>query len=321
MQKPLRIGVLGAAKIAPFSILAAARDTGVAEVVMVASRDLSRAEVFAKQYGIAHATDSYSALVTDERIDAVYNVLPPSLHTELTIQALEAGKAVLCEKPFCITAAEARSMVEASERTGSVLMEAMHARYHPQMERVREIVRSGEIGRIEKVIATFDSPIPLTPTEFRHIPQLGGGALLDTGVYCLSWCRSFDLGEPEVVAAHAKISEAGVDEVTAATLCYPSGATAEVYCGITGPIRTQFELIGSKATLKVRNAIAPQFFPSVIQVGDREESVTSEATYNFQLRAFAEAVRTKASPLMSARSSLAQMELLEAVRLKSLVTP
>ena len=313
-MRPVRIGILGAAKVAPYALLTPARETGVAEVVMVAASSRARAVAFAAIHGVGAVADDYEALIADPRVEAIYNALPPSRHADLTIMALKAGKPVLCEKPFCITLEEARAMADAAHETGVPLMEAMHARYHPQIARAQEIIAAGEIGELQRIVATYDSPIPETPDEFRFRPELGGGALLDTGVYCLGWCRAFAGDGAQVVSARAQVGASGVDETTWAELAFPTGVTAQVRCSIRGPIKLVLELVGSKGSLTIRNPVAPQFFPSLIQVGEREEAVTSEATYNFQLRAFAAAVRDGAPVLTGPADSVAQMELIDAIR-------
>ena len=182
------------------------------------------------------------------------------------------------------------------------------------MARAAEIVASGEIGELRTITAIFDSPIPETPGEFRFIPELGGGALLDTGTYCLMWCRLFGGPGARVTSARAEIGITGVDETTWAQLAWPSGVTADVRCNIRGPRAAKLELVGETGALSIRNPVAPQFYPSVITVNGREEPVTDEATYNFQLRAFVAAVREGRSPAMTVADSLEQMTLIQTIR-------
>ncbi|MCU1368997.1 MAG: oxidoreductase, partial [Ilumatobacteraceae bacterium] len=147
----IRFGVLGAARIAPQAIIKPAAGSPDADVVAVAARDRSKAEAFAKEHDIAHVHDSYAALLADPEVDAIYNPLPNGLHAEWTIAALEAGKHVLCEKPFASNAAEARTVkAVADAHPDLVVMEAFHYRYHPFAARLQEIVRSGELGAIER---------------------------------------------------------------------------------------------------------------------------------------------------------------------------
>ena len=149
-DRPLRIGILGAARIAPMALCRPAREVEGVEVVAIAARDAARAQQFAAKHGIAKVHASYDALLADDAIDAIYNPLPNGLHAEWTIRALEAGKHVLCEKPIASNAAEAAQMAEAAERTGRVLMEAFHWRYHRLAALMREVVLT-EVGEFRHV--------------------------------------------------------------------------------------------------------------------------------------------------------------------------
>ena len=144
----VRIGILGAARIAPSAVIKPARNVAGATIGAVAARDRARAQEFATKHGIPNVRDSYEALISDPDLDAIYNPLPNGLHAEWTIAALEAGKHVLCEKPFTANAKEAEAVAAVAARTGLVVMEAFHYRYHPLAQRMRDIVDSGELGTI-----------------------------------------------------------------------------------------------------------------------------------------------------------------------------
>src|SRR5262245_49111781 len=156
---PLRIGILGAARIAPMALIAPARRNLEAAVVGIAARDAVRAASFAAKHGIERVYTGYDDLLADPAIEAVYNPLPNSHHARWTIRALEAGKHVLCEKPLSATVAEAEAMAAAATRTGHVLMEAFHYRYHPLFGRLRTIMAAGEIGKIERLESSFCIPL------------------------------------------------------------------------------------------------------------------------------------------------------------------
>jgi predicted dehydrogenase len=310
---PVRIGILGAAKVAAYALIAPARETGVAEAFAVAARDRSRALAYAEVHGIPNVADDYDALIADPRIDAIYNALPPALHAQWTIRALKAGKHVLCEKPFCVSAGEARAMVAAAEEAGLQLVEAFHYRHHPLFARVLDIVRSGALGRIERVSMHFEVPIPETPTELRYRPELGGGALFDLGTYCLHMCRSIAGEEPVVRSAEMTLSAGGVDIRTHALLDFPSGITGEILCDMqTGP-KVELRVEGSQGTLTVNNPLAPQY-GHLLDLDGKHETVSGEATFNHQLRAFAAAVRGGPVPVTSGADSIAQIEAIDAVR-------
>src|SRR5512135_1936060 len=155
---PLRIGILGAARIAPMALVRPAQQVPEATIVAVAARDPIKAQAFATKHGIPDVHPSYDALLADPAIEAVYNPLPNSLHCEWTIRALDAGKHVLCEKPLATNAAEAERMAEAASRTGRVLVEAFHWRYHPLAARMKNVVESGELGRLRDIETSFCIP-------------------------------------------------------------------------------------------------------------------------------------------------------------------
>ncbi len=157
MDSPLRIGLLGAARIAPFALLSPARQVPQVQVAAIAARDSERAGAFAKKHGVPRVLGSYAALIDDPAIDAIYNPLPNALHAEWTLRALAAGKHVLCEKPFTANAAEAERVAEAAAGAGRVCMEAFHYRYHPLAEHIVALVRSGELGAVRR-IETFINP-------------------------------------------------------------------------------------------------------------------------------------------------------------------
>src|SRR2546428_55411 len=184
----MRIGVLGAARIAPTALLRPASVVDGVEVRAVAARDRRRAEAFAGRYGVAVVHDSYADLVADPALDAVYIPLPNGLHATWTLAAIKAGKHVLCEKPFTSNAAQARQVVEAAEGTGLVVMEAFHYRYHPMARRMEDVVHSGELGAIERVDTAMCFPLPLF-SNIRYRFDLAGGALMDAGCYAVHWLR------------------------------------------------------------------------------------------------------------------------------------
>lgn len=315
--KPLRIGILGAARIAPVALIGPARLTGVAQVVAVAARDPGRAQAYAAEHGIPDVAADYEALIAHPEVEAIYNALPASRHADLTIAALEAGKPVLCEKPFAMNLDEAQAMTEAAEARDLVLMEAFHYRYHPLFARVLDIIADGEIGDVRRLEAVFSTSIEATATELRYDPALGGGALMDLGTYCLHWVRTVVGAEPEIRSASAMIGATGVDISTQAMLSFPRGVVADISCDMAGPVRATLEIEGLEGRLKVINPLAPQMghLIEVTVEGEeaRRETVSRDATYDFQLRAFVAAVRGGALPLTGGADAVAQMAALEAI--------
>ena len=227
MDPALRIGVLGAARIAPPAIVRPARAVEGAEVVAVAARDRDKARAFAAKHGIAKVHDDYESLLDDPDIDAVYNPLPNGLHGRWTIAALEAGKHVLCEKPFTANADEAETVAAVAERTGLVVMEAFHYRYHPLAIRMVSVVQSGELGPLRHIEAWMCTPL-LSRADIRWQLDLAGGATMDVGCYPIHLVRSLAGAEPTVVSAQARERSAGVDRWLRADMTLPGGATARV---------------------------------------------------------------------------------------------
>jgi predicted dehydrogenase len=315
--RPVRIGILGAARIAPMALVRPARAVPEAEVLVVAARDRSRAEAFARKHGIPRTCASYDELVLDDGIDAVYNPLPNSLHCEWTIRALEAGKHVLCEKPLASNAEEAARMAETADTTGLVLVEAFHWRYHPLASRMQEIVASGELGRIQHVEAAMCIPMVL-PGDIRYRLELAGGALMDAGCYAVSGVRFLAGAEPEVVRAEARLSSPGVDRWMRADLRFADGRTGRVTASLFSAalLRMQARVRGDRGSLYVLNPFAPQFFHRLkvrTTEGSRVERVRSEPTYTHQLRAFVRAVRGEAPVATDGRHGVANMRVIDAI--------
>jgi predicted dehydrogenase len=314
----LKIGVLGAANIAPGALIKPARRTGRAEVVSVASRDIDRARAFAQKHKIPRVADSYEALLADPELDAIYNPLPNGLHGHWTIASLDAGKHVLCEKPFTANADEARHVAEAAaaaSHAGLVVMEAFHYQYHPLTRRLVEIVQSGELGVIKEIEISFSAPL-IKPHDIRYQLDLAGGAMMDMGCYPISLLRLLAAG-PRVTSASAKLSSPGVDRAMDARFSLPEGGTARVRCSMfsSSVIRMHAEVVGSEGTLKVFNPFAPQYGHRVrveTASGTRREKFSRRATYDYQLEAFAAAVEDGAPFPTTAVDAIRTMELIDA---------
>ncbi len=314
---PLRIGILGAARIAPMALIKPAQRNLEAAVVGVAARDPRRAASFAAKHGIERVYTGYDELLADPAIEAVYNPLPNSHHARWTIRALEAGKHVLCEKPFSATVAEAEAMAAAATRTGRVLMEAFHYRYHPLFARMRAIIAAGEIGTVQRFEVTFCIPL-LRAGDIRWNRDLAGGALMDTGCYAVHLLRHLAQSEPEVRSARAKWTSGGVDRWLTAELAFPNGAEARLTCGLLQPklVSIAARVTGSAGRIDVINFVAPQFFHRLrvrTAVGRRGERVAGSPSYDYQLRAFVAAVRNGTAFPTGPADSIANMRVIESL--------
>jgi len=313
---PLRIGILGAARIAPKALVAPAREVAGVRVDAVAARDAARAGAFAKRHGIARVHGSYQALVDDPELDAVYNPLPNGLHGVWTERALRAGKHVLCEKPFTANAEEAEHVASVSRETGKVAMEAFHWRHHPLAARLLEIVASGEIGELRHVEARLCAPI-LNTRDIRYRLDLAGGAAMDMGCYVLHFVRTLGGAEPTVTAAQAKLLAPGVDRAMTIDLGFPGGATGRAVCSMLSArvLDVSARVAGTRGSIRVLNPFAPQIFHRVridAGGGTRRERVDGPATYTAQLDAFARVVRGGAPAPTDLDDAVANMRLLDA---------
>jgi len=314
---PIRIGVLGAARIAPMALVRPARRTGLAEIVAVGARDGRRAGAFARRHGIARSYDSYDAVLADPEVEAVYNPLPNSLHGTWTVRALAAGKHVLCEKPFAVDATEASAMAAAASAAGRVLMEAFHYRYHALFARVRGLLDDGAIGTVRHLEAQFCIPL-LRPSDIRWRAELAGGALMDTGCYTVHLLRHLAGAEPTVERAEARWTRGGVDRWLAASLRFPDGRSARLVCSLWSsvPLRITVRAEGSEGTLRVLNPIVPQLHHGLSWTNGgvrRRERVAGEPTYDAQLRAFTAAVRDGATIPTGPADAVENMRVIDAI--------
>jgi predicted dehydrogenase len=314
---PLRIGILGAANIAPMAMIKPARSVPGAEVTAVAARDPEKARRFAARARIPKVHGSYEALLDDPDIDAVYNPLPNGLHGVWTVRALRAGKHVLCEKPFTANAEEAREVAQIAAGIDRVLMEAFHWRYHPLADRMVEIVQSGELGEIRHVEAALCAPI-LKRSDIRYNLSLAGGATMDMGCYTLHIVRTLAGAEPRVRSARATISTPGVDRAMEAALTFDDGRTGRIVCSLFSRrlISVYAKVVGSRGTMRALNPIAPQFFHRLrirTDKGSRSEKFPGATSYGKQLEAFVRAVRDGAPILTDTRNAITNMELIDAV--------
>jgi predicted dehydrogenase len=306
----VKIGLLGASRIAPNAVLEPASGIEGVEVAAVAAREVERAEEFAALHNIATVHHNYEALVADESLDAIYNPLVPAMHAEWSIKALEHGKHVLCEKPFACNAAQAAEMVRVARRRDRVLMEAFHWRYHPLAQAMLEVV--GRISPLVRAEAVFAFRLE-DKERWLFDYAAGGGASMDAGCYPVHWMRTLSGEEPEVVRASAVLEDDAVDVSMEADLRFPSGFPAHIRCSIVEPGERIWYLVveGSGGVLRVENPLAPQDghrLTAEFENGDRlDETYGLRPTYAYQLEAFLEAVRGGTEPLTGGDDAVANM--------------
>lgn len=243
MKEKIRWGILSTGNIAKKFVtgLKVVKD---AEIVAVGSRTKGAAESFGNAFEIPRRHGSYEALVADPEVDVIYVGTPHPFHAENTLLCLRGGKAVLCEKPFSINAREAGEMIALARRKNLFLMEAMWTRYIPAIAKVRELIDAGAIGTLQMVQADFGYRARFDPKGRAFDPELGGGALLDVGVYPIS-LASMLLGAPSRVAGMAQMGSTGVDELSAVLLGYPKGQLALLASAVSAATAQETFLIGT----------------------------------------------------------------------------
>ncbi len=312
----VRIGILGAARIAPKAVIVPARTNPDFAVTAVAAREQAKAEAYAAEHGIPHVAADYADLIGREDVDLVYVALPPAAHAEWATAALAAGKAVLCEKPFAMNGAEARTMVAAAVAAKRPLIEAFHNRFHRVMRRAIEIAASGEIGRLVAAEAVFDTVIAERPGELRWTPAQGGGALMDLGCYCLHVLRDVAACKPQVTAARCDIAR-GVDAATDAALAFPNGMTAKMSCSMRkGPFSARLSVRGETGSFEISNFLAPQNGCTFTVTADgktRAEPVDGPSTYAAQLAHVGDVLLRGAAPLTGGADAIDNMDVIDAV--------
>jgi predicted dehydrogenase len=293
----VRLGVLAASRIAEQAVAQPAALVDGVDIAAVAARDLGRAREAADRWGAPHAHGSYRELVASPDVDAIYIATPATLHREWAVAAIDAGKHVLCEKPFAANADDARRIADAARaRPDVVVMEAYHWRYHPYVAQMREILDAGMLGGVVRIEAAFDVPGPEIPRDdIRWILELGGGSTMDLGCYPIQWVRWAAGADPEVVSAEADCPVPGVDGTLAAELRWASGVRGRISSSMEATtFAAWLRVEGTAGTMFARNPLAPQFGGATITVETADGTRTVEAdtttTYFHQLVAFRDAI-------------------------------
>lgn len=300
MPTNLRIGCLGAARIAPRALIEPAREIGGVTLQSVAARDRGRARAFAETFGFVGAAEDYAALIADPSIDLIYIALPIDLHVPWAMRALAAGKHVLCEKPFAMNAAQAEAAVGASAAAGLRLIEAFHCRYHPSFEILLAWLHAGRIGAVRRIEAHFNVPIdPRGGEEIRHRPEHGGGAFMDLGCYPLSWALTIMGETPVSVEAEAALTSSGVDETLSTLLQFSSGGEALLWASMvkSQAPSARLRVEGESGAIDFINPVAPHLGASLsIRSGPIHEAATIDprSTFYHQLRGVVAALQSGA---------------------------
>src|SRR5512142_1085228 len=256
MNKKLRWGILSTAKIGIKAVIPAIQQSNNGQVVAIASRRMDKASEVAKSLGIPRAFGSYEELLESREVDAIYIPLPNNLHKEWTLRAAEHGKHILCEKPFALNAAEVDEMIAAAQKNHVLLMEAFMYRFHPQFAKLKSMIAEGTIGKLQIIRSAFCFHLQ-DAHNIRLDTELGGGALMDVGCYCVNMSRLVAGAEPLEVKATALTGKSGVDETLNGILQFPDDVTAHFDCSFRTDYREWLEIQGSARRMDLPRPIKP----------------------------------------------------------------
>ena len=319
-QRKIRWGILGCGRIAgKFAAdLALVED---AELWAVGSRDIAKAEAFRQTYPARHAYGSYEDLVADPNLDVIYVASPHAQHHAHTLLCLDNGKSVLCEKAFAIHAGQAREMIDKAREKGLFLMEALWTRFMPHYRMVMDMIHRGELGDMKSVLVNFGftPPDPLPDRMFN--PQLGGGTLLDIGIYNVFVAMSA-LGRPDHIEACMTPAPSGIDEQCALTFRYRNGAVAQLFSSFASNLATEADFCGTKARIRIGHrfyepSTSVEFYPGRV---DSKQILPFEKVpgwgYHYEIRHVNQCLREgkTESPVMQHRHTLELMEVLDEIR-------
>lgn len=251
MAKTYKWGILGPGKIAE-KFCEAMKVTEHSEVYAVASRDKEKAKVFGEKYGAARQYGNYKAMMKDSEVDVIYIATPHSFHYGQAMQCLENNKPVLCEKPMCINYKESSKLVETAIKKNLFLMEGMWTFCMPFMQKIKQVIDEDKIGKVKCVSAQFGFLSELDPQNRLWNKKLGGGSLLDVGVYNI-FLATILLGEPELKKCVARISDTGIDEYVNLVMNYSEGATAQLLSSIVFNTNTDAHIFGEKGRIIIKD--------------------------------------------------------------------
>lgn len=319
----IKIAMLGAAKIGHWGLVKPARKVSGIDLYAVAARDPERARSYAEKYQIPVVHDSYEALLADPDIDAIYNPLPNSLHCEWTIRAIEAGKHVLCEKPFSANADQAQAMCDAAHKNNRVLMEAFHYRFHPMVERMQNAV--AKLGKIRRIETNMCVPL-YSGKDIRYRYDLAGGACMDVGAYAVNVLRLLaassideELKEnPQIEAVQVKFRGKNIDRSMKVDVCWDNGASGRIHFSLFSStlLKMSIKVIGEKGELNVVNPYLPHIFNRFeLRLNEKmvREKVKGEATYTYQLKEFVSRINAGGPYVSDLSDSIENMRMIDAI--------
>jgi D-xylose 1-dehydrogenase (NADP+, D-xylono-1,5-lactone-forming) len=294
-------------------VIPGAQASDKVDLVAVASRDQARADAYARQWEIPRAYGSYEALLADPEVEAVYISLPNTLHAEWSIKALEAGKHVLCEKPFTRHPEEVTAAFDVAERTGRLLSEAFMYRHNPQTKRLVELVAQGGIGELRLVRSAFSYSL-YDADNIRLRTDVEGGALMDVGCYCVSGSRLLG-GEPVAVHGEAWYGPSGTDWTFGGLLRFPGDVLATFDCGTAMPNRDELEAIGSEGSIYLDDPWHCAHPVIELRRNGGVERIELEPvdSYRLELENVSDAIRGEAELLLGRDDAMGQASALQAL--------
>jgi xylose dehydrogenase (NAD/NADP) len=304
MVQPLRWGLLSTARINSV-LIPPIRGSKRNQLAAVASRSPDQAGAFARKWNIPRAWGTYEALLADPEIDVLYIPLPNHLHAKWAINALRAGKHVLCEKPLGLSAQEVDEMTTAARETGCVLAEAFMYRHHPQTLKARELVESGVLGQIRTLRGTFSFPME-REDDIRWEKDKGGGSLWDVGCYPVNYIRYLVGAEPVEVFGWQTLEKRGCDETFIGQMRFPGGILAQFDSGFRSPPRTEIEVVGSQGTLNIPIPFKPgRRGKLLLTLGDKRKTiqVAGQELYSGEVEDMADAILLGRAPRVSLADS------------------
>jgi len=319
-MKTIRWGILGAGRIAR-KFASDLKFVENSELIAVGSRTKASAEEFNKEFPVKFTHDNYEALAQNPEVDIIYIATPHNLHYENTLLCLEHNKAVLCEKPFAINARQATEMINAAKEKKVFLMEALWTKFHPHFIKTQEMIRQGQLGEIRSVLVNFGfKPWPPIPARLFD-PALGGGTLMDIGIYNVFIALSV-LGKPDHIDAVITPASTGVDEQCAILLRYNNGALAQLFSTFSSNLATEADISGTNGRIRLTSrfyepSTTVEFYP------DRADSkkiiaVEKEAGFGYQYEArhVNDCLRNglTESPVVTFADTLLMMETLDVIR-------
>ena len=272
MDRKIRWGIIGCGKIAG-KFAGDLEHVVDAELLAVASRSAEKAGEFAGRFGVARAYGSYEEMLADGDVDAVYIATPHVFHEGSAIACANAGKAVLCEKPFAMNAGQGRRMVEAARANGTFMMEAMWTRFVPLTIKIQQMLADGVIGDVRMLTADFGYAGEWSDESRVLNPHLGGGALLDVGVYAISFASMVFGERPVEIAAVGQFASTGVDEMSAFLFRYERGAIANLSCAVTAKTPGEAVIAGTKGYIRIANPFWHGTTAVISRPGEADETI------------------------------------------------